>query len=117
MRSRTTKKSQRLRTRLWRSKNRGARSTASTILFPILTGAHTNPVLQKTESEMAPKLAAHLDAILLNPRLFARVQALYDRRAQLGLDAESSYLLERYYKDFVRAGAKLSEPERKSSRR
>ena len=81
--------------------------------FSNLAGAHTNPVLQKTESEMAPKLAAHQDAIRLNPQLFARIQSLYDRRAQLGLDAQSSYLLERYYKDFVRAGAKLSEADKK----
>src|SRR5215203_912258 len=82
-------------------------------IFSNLTGAHTNPVLQKTEAEMAPKLAAHQDAILLNPALFARVQALQDRREQLGLDDESKYLLERYHKDFVRAGAKLAEPEKK----
>ncbi len=81
-------------------------------IFSNLAGAHTNPVLQKTESEMAPKLAAHEDAIRLNTALFARIQKLYDQRAQLGLDAESAYLLERYYKDFVRAGAKLSEPDK-----
>jgi len=81
--------------------------------FSNLTGAHTNPVLQKTESEMAPKLAAHEDAIRLNTPLFSRIQALFDRREQLDLDAESLFLLERYYKDFVRAGAKLSEPDKK----
>lgn len=82
-------------------------------IFSNLTGAHTNPVLQKTESEMAPKLAAHDDEIKLNPVLFSRVQSIYDKRDQLGLDAESKYLLERYYKDFVRAGAKLSEADKK----
>ncbi|MFL6596287.1 MAG: M3 family metallopeptidase [Chthoniobacterales bacterium] len=81
-------------------------------IFSNLTGAHTNPVLQKTETEISPKLAAHADAIHLNPKLFARIQALYDKRDQLGLDAESTYLLERYYKDFVRAGAKLSEADK-----
>lgn len=81
-------------------------------IFSNLTGAHTNPVLQKTETEISPKLAAHADAIRLNPKLFARIQALYDKRDQLGLDAESAYLLERYYKDFVRAGAKLSDADK-----
>src|SRR5437660_5674834 len=61
---------------------------------------------------MAPKLAAHRDEIFLNPKLFARVQALYEQRDKLGLDPESAYLLERYYKDFVRAGAKLSDSEK-----
>jgi peptidyl-dipeptidase Dcp len=61
---------------------------------------------------MAPKLAAHRDAIHLNGKLFARVQELYDNRDKLGLDPESAYLLERYYKDFVRAGAKLSDSDK-----
>lgn len=81
-------------------------------IFSNLAGAHTNPELQKVESAMAPKLAAHQDEIFLNGKLFARLQALYDKRDQLQ-DAESKYLLERYYKDFVRAGAKLSEPDKK----
>ena len=45
--------------------------------------------------------------------LSTRVQLIYDRREQLGLDPESRYLLDRYYKDFVHAGAKLAEPEKK----
>ena len=80
--------------------------------FSNLAGANTNPEIQKVESEMAPKLAAHNDAIQLNGKLFARLQALYDNREKAGMDAESKYLLERYYKDFIRAGAKLSEPEK-----
>ncbi|MDQ6765731.1 MAG: M3 family metallopeptidase [Verrucomicrobiota bacterium] len=82
-------------------------------IFSNLAGAHTNPVLQKTESEMAPKLAAHQDAILLNTPLFHRIQKVYDQREQLGLDEESKYLLERYYKDFVHAGAQLSDADKK----
>ncbi|CAN5764029.1 M3 family metallopeptidase [soil metagenome] len=81
-------------------------------VFGNLTSAHTNPTLQKIESEMAPKLAAHRDAVLLNSKLYARVQSLYERRADLGLDPEAAYLLERYHKDFVRAGAKLSDPDK-----
>src|SRR5258705_13512090 len=61
---------------------------------------------------MAPKLAGHHDEIFLNPKLFARVNTLYEQRDKLGLDPESAYLLERYYKDFVRAGAKLSDSEK-----
>jgi peptidyl-dipeptidase Dcp len=80
--------------------------------FGILTGALTNPNLQKLETALSPKFAAHRDAIRLNPALFARISALYDARATLGLDAESARLLERYYKDFVRSGAKLSEADK-----
>src|SRR5437764_2537185 len=77
-----------------------------------LNAADTNPTRQKIETELAPKLSAHHDAILLNSKLFARVQELYSNREKVGLDPESAYLLERYYKDFVRAGAKLSDPDK-----
>lgn len=80
--------------------------------FSNLNACNTNPTLQKIDKEMAPKLAAHRDEIFLNPKLFARVQQLYDNRDKLGLDPESAYLLERYYKDFVRAGAKLSDADK-----
>src|SRR4029077_10053506 len=77
-----------------------------------LNAADTNPTRQKIETELAPKLSAHHDAILLNSKLFARIQELYSNRDNLGLDPESNYLLERYYKDFVRAGAKLSDADK-----
>jgi peptidyl-dipeptidase Dcp len=84
----------------------------ATRAFGILTGALTNPNLQKLETALSPKFAAHRDAIRLNPALFARIAALYDARATLGLEAESARLLDRYYKDFVRSGAKLSEADK-----
>ncbi len=68
--------------------------------------------MQKLQREMAPKLAAHSDAITLDPVLFARVSALYDKRDSLGLDPESKRLLWRYHQDFVRAGAKLGEADK-----
>jgi peptidyl-dipeptidase Dcp len=80
--------------------------------FGILNASLTNPTLQKLEAELSPKLSAHRDAIRLNPALFARVQALYDARETLGLDAESKRVLWRYYKDFVRGGAKLAESDK-----
>src|SRR5438477_4472428 len=80
--------------------------------FSNLNAADTNPARQKIDTELAPKLSTHRDAILLNSKLFARIQELYSNREKLGLDPESAYLLERYYKDFVRAGAKLSDPDK-----
>ena len=73
-----------------------------------LASCNTNPEMQKLQRAMAPKLAAHSDAITLNPALFARVKSLYDVRETLGLDPESKRLLWRYYRDFVRAGALLA---------
>ncbi|HLU44530.1 MAG TPA: M3 family metallopeptidase [Natronosporangium sp.] len=76
-------------------------------VFHNLTAAHTNPVLQQLEEKMAPRLAAHRDAIYLDARLYRRVHHLYEQRDQLDLDPESAWLLERYHTDFVRAGALL----------
>jgi peptidyl-dipeptidase Dcp len=80
--------------------------------FANLQGADTNLKRDAINTEMAPKLAAHNDAIYLNAKLYARVKALYEQRASLGLDAESLYLLERYNKDFVLAGANLSPADK-----
>ncbi len=84
---------------------------ASRVFFN-LSGTVTNPEMQQIEKLMAPKLAAHGDSIRLNSALFERIQSLYQRRAELGLDPESDRLLERYYKDFVRAGAQLNEADK-----
>ena len=81
--------------------------------FSAITGAYTNPAAEKLQQEMAPKMSAHEDAIYLDPKLFKRVQTLYDKRATLKLDAESDRLLDFYYKRFVHAGAKLSEADKK----
>jgi peptidyl-dipeptidase Dcp len=76
--------------------------------FSNLQTANTDDKLDEIDREMSPKLAAHHDAIYLNDKLFKRVKAVYDKRGKLGLDAESVHLVERYHRDFVRAGAKLS---------
>jgi peptidyl-dipeptidase Dcp len=80
--------------------------------FGTLQGSYTNDTLQALAKELAPKQAAHNDAIRLNPKLYARIKALYDKRDKLNLDAESKYLLERYHTDFVRAGAQLSDADK-----
>jgi peptidyl-dipeptidase Dcp len=86
-------------------------SRAASVFFN-LTGADTNPAREKLQAEYAPKFSAHNDAINLNPKLFARIKALHDTRARLGLDAESVRLIERYYTNFVRSGANLSEADK-----
>jgi peptidyl-dipeptidase Dcp len=77
-----------------------------------VTGANTNPTLQQVKTIEAPKMAAHQDFIYLNTKLFARVAAIYKQRAKLNLDPESLRVLERYYDDFVHAGANLSEADK-----
>ncbi|MBQ4854960.1 peptidyl-dipeptidase Dcp [Rhodanobacter sp. B2A1Ga4] len=80
--------------------------------FSAVTGANTNDTLQKVQEEEAPKLAAHEDAIHLDGKLFQRVQAVYDQRDTLKLDPESARLVEVVYKNFVHAGAKLSDADK-----
>jgi peptidyl-dipeptidase Dcp len=80
--------------------------------FSNLQTANTNDNLDAIDREMSPKLAAHQDAIFMNDRLWQRVKTLYDKRDALKLDAESQHLLERYHRDFVRAGAKLSSADK-----
>src|SRR5216684_2302141 len=67
--------------------------TRAAKIFFALTQSNTNDTFQKIEAEESPKLAAHQDAIYMNPKLYARVKAIYDKRATSGLDAESQYLV------------------------
>jgi peptidyl-dipeptidase Dcp len=81
-------------------------------VFNGVTAANTNSTLQKVQKEEAPKLAAHQDAIFLNDKLFKRVEAVYNRRDTLKLDPESARLVEVVYRNFVHAGAKLSDADK-----
>ncbi len=81
-------------------------------VFNLVTGANTNPLLEKVQEEMAPKLAANQDAIYLNTKLYHRIDFIYSIRESLKLDPESKYLLEYYEQQFNLAGAKLSDSEK-----
>ncbi|MBS1600451.1 MAG: peptidyl-dipeptidase Dcp [Bacteroidetes bacterium] len=80
--------------------------------FNMVTGANTNPVLQKLQVEMAPKLASINDAIFLNSKLFKKVETIYLSRKSAHRDAESNRLIEYYYQQFLIAGGKLSETDK-----
>ena len=80
--------------------------------FFALSSADTNDAINAIRNEMAPRLAAHTDRMLLDAGLFARVETLYEQRTELDLDDESRRLVEEYYVDFVRAGARLSDAEK-----
>ena len=81
-------------------------------IFNLLTGANTNPELQKLDQDIAPEQAAHNDAIYLNTKLFKRIEKLYNTRSTLKLAAESNRLVEFYYQKFLLAGAKLSDGDK-----
>ena len=74
------------------------------------SSSDTNEAIDKIEAEIAPKLAAHSDKIKLNQKLFARITKLVD--SELDLNSEDSWLLKRYHRDFLHAGAGLSDSQR-----
>lgn len=90
----------------------GALLTRTSQVFFNLVGTDSNDERRAIQSEIAPRLAAHQDAIMLDPRLFARVKALYDGRADAGHDGETLRLIEQTYQRFVRAGAELSDADK-----
>jgi len=75
--------------------------------FHVLAEAHTNDALLAAERELAPLRAQHWNKILLDERLFRRVDALYRRSGELELTPEQARVLERYHAMFKRAGAAL----------
>jgi peptidyl-dipeptidase Dcp len=81
-------------------------------LFHNLCSSETSSELQAAERKMSPKLAAHQSAILLDARLFTRIDSLHARRAELRLTSEALRLLERVHLDFVLAGARLSAADK-----
>ncbi|RUO77916.1 M3 family metallopeptidase [Idiomarina seosinensis] len=85
-------------------------------VFYNLSSSHSNDQIRELQAELAPKMAAHQDNIRLNPELFARIEALYEQRDAIELDAEEVRLVEEYYKDFVRAGARLTDAEKEQIR-
>ena len=87
--------------------NAGAMLAQTALIFEMLCAAENTPQMQALQEEVMPLLSAHADKIRLDERLFAKVKAVYDRRATLDLDAEQSRLLKKTYDGFVRSGALL----------
>ncbi len=82
------------------------------LVFYNKSSSDTNDALDAIEEEIAPKLSAHQDAITLNPALFARIKSLHDSKDSLNLNSEDAWLLDKYYRDFVYAGAHLTQEQR-----
>jgi len=83
-------------------------------MFFAMASADTNDAIEELRSEMAPKLSAHNDTILLNGLLFERIKALHEQHDGMELDPESYRLIDETYKNFVRAGALLSDNEKET---
>ncbi len=85
---------------------------AANDLFQNLVQSNSSDVLQKVSEEEAPRLQAHADTISLNPKLFARIKAVYDARETSGLTSDQKFLAMRYYRKFIHAGANLSDADK-----
>jgi len=82
------------------------------VVFDNKSSSDTSPIIKEIKAEIAPKLSSHSDAIKLDPVLWSRIDALYNQRELLELNAEDSWILRRYYRDFLFAGANLSAGDR-----
>ena len=94
----------------------GQRLRRANRIFTVLLSSSSDATLEAIDAEYASKLAAHRDAIALDPRLFARVRSIYDRRDSLALDTEQRRLVERVYVAFTRSGALLNDADKTTLR-
>lgn len=78
-------------------------------VFFALTEADTNDEMMALEAKIAPMLSEHSDNIFLNQELYKRVAAVHaqEEAGKIQLTTEQHYLLDKYYKEFVRSGAGL----------
>ena len=76
-------------------------------VFYSQTSANTNDTLEALQMEIAPKMSAFSDEVLLNAELFSRIRTVWENRAAEELNDEELFLLENMYKSFVRNGALL----------
>ncbi len=77
-------------------------------VFGPLNSANTNDEMQAAAREITPMMTAHRDNISMNPKLFERIKAVYDKRNESGLDDQQIRVIEKFYQDFVRNGANLT---------
>ncbi|MEM9593111.1 MAG: M3 family metallopeptidase [Acidobacteriota bacterium] len=95
----------------------GLRLRRTRDIFFHLRSCDTNPAIQAMAREVAPRLAKEFDDVLLDPRIYARIEAVWNARGELDLDGEDARLLSETHRDFVRGGAGLDDAGREQLRR
>lgn len=81
-------------------------------VFRTFSGVRTNDELQQLAQEIYPKLSTHRDEIRLNPKLFERIKVVYKNKDKFDLTEEEKFLLENFYKGFIRSGADLPDDKK-----
>ncbi|MGL4993255.1 MAG: M3 family metallopeptidase [Bacteroidales bacterium] len=90
-------------------------SKVSSVFYNI-TGAETNDSLQAVAKEISPMMSEHSDNLYLNAALFQRIKTIFENQAAENLSPEQARVLEKYYKNFVRAGANLTDEQKSEMR-
>ena len=80
----------------------------SNVFFNLL-GSNTNDDMDSLAMSISPRLSSHNDSILLNKKLFERIEEIHENRQSLSLSVEQNRLLEETYKRFIRSGANLDQ--------
>lgn len=80
-------------------------------IFHNLNSSVTNEALQKVAEQVSPLISRHYDEIMMNKKLFEKIKSVWDNRDKFNLTREQYRLLEKYYNDFKRNGALLSEKD------
>lgn len=88
----------------------------STVLS-LIGSADATPELQKVQEEAIPLLTAHFDEIMMNRKLFDKIETVYENRNVSGFRPIQIRLVERQYDEFLRAGAKLHDSDKETLKR
>lgn len=86
-------------------------------VFFNLNESTTNDKMQEIARELSPLMSKHSDDIIMNAKLFERIQKVYDKRNESGLDAQQIRVVEKIYNDFVRQGANLPKEKQDQLRK
>lgn len=95
----------------------GKMLTRVSYVFFNLNEANTNEKMQEVAREVSPLMSKHRDDISMNPELFARIKAVYEKRHDAGLDDQQIRVVEKYYRDFERRGANLPAEQQNELRK
>ena len=82
-------------------------------IFWMRSGAHSNEVTRALEQDFAPRLSRFSSKILMDERIFNKIDHLYQNRDNLSLDEETKRVIEESWKGFTRNGARLGEEDKK----
>lgn len=82
-------------------------------VFFLRSGALSNDLIQQLEQDFVPKLSRYSSRLMMDPRLFAKIDALHEQSKEGKFDTETTRVIELTWKGFVRNGALLADGDKK----